>query len=150
MTTTTVEVERTVTESEELHLCDECHREIDENGMEYHPPNYVTQGGPTLHFCSECLNNMTDGEVQPAHVERAEDWLDTKVGVDGDTIRQNVRAIRILIRVSMIASASVLGAMILSSSISAFILTLAALLAAGFASVGTTFLLDESPVDLSW
>lgn len=64
MTTTTVEVERTVTEEEQLHLCDDCQREVDPDGTEYRPRK---AGGPSLHFCSECLDGFSedyeDGET---------------------------------------------------------------------------------------
>jgi len=80
MTTTTVEVERTVTESEKMNVCDECQREIDENGREFVSVggsgwDKSVNNGPTLHFCSECLSDMTEGAVNPAYVEQTEKWL---------------------------------------------------------------------------
>jgi len=48
MTTTTVEVERTVTEQEELSLCEDCQREVDKNGDAFVPKNYDPDDYPTL------------------------------------------------------------------------------------------------------
>jgi hypothetical protein len=58
MTKTTVEVERTVREEEELRLCNKCQREVDPDGEEFSPPRIGAS--PELHFCSECLDNLTE------------------------------------------------------------------------------------------
>lgn len=86
MTTTTVEIERTVTEEEQLHLCNECQREVDGNGREFIPRKQSSDA--SLHFCSECLDEMTDGDIVPEYVELAEDWLDTswESQIDGNTM----------------------------------------------------------------
>ncbi len=84
MTKTTVEVTqtKTVTESEEITVCDECKREVDEDGGTFARvgPGWSgsdrwLENGVELHFCSECLLDMTSNEDKPAHVQRKEDWL---------------------------------------------------------------------------
>lgn len=109
MVETTVEVERTVTEEETLTLCEECQREVDENGDAFVPLQEVVdsldnQGISAradveekllkdwlqLHFCSECLREMTDGSVRPSYIERAEEWLDHDNMYNG--VRSTVRS----------------------------------------------------------
>ena len=75
MTTTTVEVEKTVTEEEELDICDDCGREVDEAGGEFNPPNALDRG-THLHFCSDCLDRFSDEDINPEGVQRVKDWLD--------------------------------------------------------------------------
>jgi len=91
MTTTTVEVEQTITKEEEITLCDECQREVDENGETFLPPD---MSSPQLHFCSECLEQMTDGEVQPEYVKRAEDWLNTSSVLNDMTIEDELYSVK--------------------------------------------------------
>ena len=82
----TITYTENVETEESITICDECHREVDEDGVEYHPANYVTGGGQTLHFCSECMATMTDGEYTPKSVERVEEWLNS-----GDRVINTVR-----------------------------------------------------------
>jgi ribosomal protein L37AE/L43A len=82
----TITYTENVEQEESITVCDECHREVDEDGVEYHPANYVARGGQTLHFCSECMATMTDGEYTPKSVERVEEWLDS-----GDRVINTVR-----------------------------------------------------------
>ena len=89
----TITYTENVEREESITVCDECHREVDEDGVEYHPANYVARGGQTLHFCSECMATMTDGEYTPKSVERVEEWLDSGDGVI-NTVRFTLKAIR--------------------------------------------------------
>jgi hypothetical protein len=70
-----IEYEKTELVTEEVTICDKCDREVDDAGREFHPPNYATKGGPTLHFCSECLNKMTQNEQIPHDIIQADKWV---------------------------------------------------------------------------
>jgi len=100
MTTTTVEIERTVTESEELTVCDECQREVDEAGKSFvgsekvreHREEFaggLVNGLPDgdLDLCSECIERL-GGDVDPDYVQRSEDWLTSEDGTGGASIEQ--------------------------------------------------------------
>jgi hypothetical protein len=87
----TVEVEQTKTVSEDLLVCDECHREVDDEGATFEPES----DGPDaeLHFCSECIGKMTDGDFAPSYVERLDEWLnrDLSNGERRTTVAKKVR-----------------------------------------------------------
>lgn len=133
-----------VTREEDIEICDECQREVDDDGMEYHPPNYVTEGGPTLHFCSECLNNMTDGDVQPTHVERVEEWLESNDGI-GDTIVRNLKIIRQLTVLSSILSLLTILLIIFSSYLVAGIFSFIAVAFSATAILGVDHIMQAKP-----
>lgn len=77
MTTTTVEVERTVTDEEEVTICDDCQREVDDRGVEEMPCD----------FCSRCKRAYTDDP--PDDVITAEEWLTKHIADDPYTPKRN-------------------------------------------------------------
>lgn len=73
MTTRTIEYEEVVTQTEDIDVCNGCGRETDEEGACYLPRKGSQRGLPTLHFCSECLEDEADESFTG---ERAEDWME--------------------------------------------------------------------------
>lgn len=95
MTTTTIEYEEVVTQEEQVDVCDECSREVDDNGLLYTPAGRGQvsddQSDLHLHFCSECLREMYEKDVQSASVERTKEWLSERDGA-GWTLSGNIIA----------------------------------------------------------
>jgi hypothetical protein len=71
MVETTVEVEKTVTESELLTICDKCQREVDPDGEPYYSTS--DSDSPDLHFCSECLDSFSD-EFEDSETQAFREW----------------------------------------------------------------------------
>jgi hypothetical protein len=84
--TYTEEVERT----EEMLVCEDCQREVDEHGTTF----VEKEAGATqeVHFCSECKPS-DDSDEKPEHVIRAEEWFD---GTDkmGFPVKDNITGAR--------------------------------------------------------
>lgn len=85
MTITTVEVEEVRTIEEEVVVCDECGREVDEHGETFIPSRRAERKwngwdaddlGEPIHFCSDCLSDIKEG-IDPPHVRRAKECLDS-------------------------------------------------------------------------
>lgn len=95
----TVEYEETVTREESFEVCDDCGREVDDDGAKFSltGDSYVGMSddqrynivGTNLHFCSECLDNMMEQPVGPGAV-RVRNWLDETDRSD-ITLRDNVK-----------------------------------------------------------
>lgn len=113
MTVTSVEYEETVTREEELRVCDDCNREVDENGKRLTSPDCSI----SLDYCSECLSEIGK-DVAPPYVERAEDWLDTSVHCSG--IRQKlggiIRESRTIVT-GLFATGTILGLLLLAAMV---------------------------------
>ena len=75
---TTVEEVRTVTEEHDLTICDDCGREVDDDGVEYRlDATAFDREDATarhLHYCSEHIPGHEPQEP-PTRVERAKDWV---------------------------------------------------------------------------
>lgn len=73
MTTKTVQYEQTVTKEETIDLCNDCHREVDEDGMSFvSDRNTQIQ---SIHLCSECADRLLE-DFTPSSIVLAEDWVD--------------------------------------------------------------------------
>lgn len=71
MTTETVSVQRVVEKTEEVTVCDECCREVDEEGATFE----MADGGDVeLHFCSECVYLFCDKEPPNRDMLLVEEW----------------------------------------------------------------------------
>jgi len=68
-----VEIKRTVTESEKVLICDNCQREVDQNGVEFGAKG--NHHIDDIHFCSECTDTFVDQDVNPEYIEEAKSWL---------------------------------------------------------------------------
>lgn len=127
--TYTEEVER----EELIDVCDECRREVDEDGNAYvdkeaaqnaigNAVKSALSNGPvasapeieislaeleTKHYCSEC-DSQADPEL--AHVERANEWLESE-SQGGDAVRSHVELVRAFMLIAaLFAAGSVLPA----------------------------------------
>lgn len=83
MTQATVQVEKTITEEETFNICNYCNREVDANGKEFADDDIA------LHFCSECLSQMSGQDFEQPYVLKTEEWL-TQTDEKGDTIYDSI------------------------------------------------------------
>lgn len=95
MPTRTIEYTEEVTKEEEIVVCSDCGREIDENGKQFE------DGGVELDFCSECLRKYVEDIHTDEFIERVEDWYEREDEA-GDTMLQNIRTIRMTSAISLI------------------------------------------------
>lgn len=86
----TVEIEKTVTEEEQLTLCDGCKREVDENGHR----------DVQCDFCSVCGSEYVEDDEPPEDVLTADQWTDAR-GSDDFSPESNLSAVRFSVGLSV-------------------------------------------------
>lgn len=114
--TYTEEVERT----EELLVCEDCQREVDEYGTTF----VEKEAGATqeVHYCSECKPS-DDSDEKPEHVIRAEEWFDGTDGV-GYPVKDNIKGARTASAIIAILSIAVAAASVFVTEMAVFTLGL--------------------------
>lgn len=123
---TTVTYTEEVEKSEKMLLCDDCQRELDDDGSTFVNTDY--NSSQEVHYCSECKPS-DDSDKKPEHVVRAEEWFDGDDNV-GFPVKDNITGARaasasIAILGIAVAAASVFGSEMVIFALGLIILGLA-------------------------
>lgn len=97
MPTRTIEYTEEVTKEEDIVVCSDCGREIDENGKQFE------DGGVELDFCSECLRRYVEDIHTDEFIERVEDWYEREDGA-GHTMLQNIKLVQATSKISVLVT----------------------------------------------
>lgn len=95
MPTRTIEYTEEVTREEDIVVCSDCGREVDENGKHFE------DGGVELDFCSECLRKYGGDIHTDEFIERVEDWYEREDEA-GDTMLQNIKFVQATSAISLL------------------------------------------------
>jgi uncharacterized membrane protein len=95
MPTRTIEYTEEVTKEENVVVCSDCGREIDENGKQF------KNGRVELDFCSECLRKYGEDVHTDEFIERVEDWYEMEDEA-GDTMLLNIKAVQVTSTISVL------------------------------------------------
>jgi len=96
MPTRTIEYTEEVTREEDIIVCSDCGREVDENGKHFE------NSGVELDFCSECLRKYDEDVHTDEFIERVEDWYEREDEA-GDTMLQNIKFVKATSAISLLA-----------------------------------------------
>lgn len=133
-----VEIERTVTESEKVLICDRCQREVDQNGVEFGAKgNFHIDD---IHFCSECTDTFVDQDVNPEYIEEAKSWLNKEWQTSADafpqeTLEESIQNAHAILRFFFFTGI-VLGFILIGSSVAGLASTQTHIIALTVYSIG--------------
>lgn len=88
MPTKTIEYTEEVTRQEEVEICSECGKEVDENG------DHLEGDVIELDLCSKCIKEYDQNAYESEFVERVEDWYQEE-DTAGDTMYHNLKIVKI-------------------------------------------------------